>query len=186
MSAPGPKTHHILTLVGPRCAGKSSVGKALAQSTRVAWFDSDQEIAREAGEKTAADVIERMGLAEFRKLEARVLARLMQTKEPCVIATGGGAVESKAARKLLREDSYCVWLDAQPDVLAARMRADPWPRPALLGTSALDEIGELRAARLKLYQDCATARIATDKLDVAEVAKQVLKASQGHWVRGRL
>ena len=172
----------ILALVGPRCAGKSSVGRALARAAQVAWLDSDLEIAREAGEQTAKDVIDRLGLARFRKLEERALARLLKSKDPRVLSTGGGAVESNATRKLLRERSFCVWLDAQPDVLAARMRADPTPRPALLGTTAMEEIAPLRAARQALYQECAHAHIATDDLDVEQVVQRVLRASQGRWL----
>ena len=89
-----------IVLVGIMGAGKSTVGKILADRLGMQFIDADQEIERAAG-CTITDFFEKYGEVEFRKGEERVISRIL-AGEPCVLATGGGAFMSEATRLLIK------------------------------------------------------------------------------------
>ena len=68
-------------------------------------------------------------------------------------------VETPEARPLLRSRTRCVWLRAPAEILAARLAADPTPRPPLMGESALDEIPDVLARRGIHYEECSRFRV---------------------------
>jgi shikimate kinase len=121
-----PKT---VVLVGLMGAGKTSVGKRLADLFAVRFVDADKEIEQAAG-CTIADFFERFGEEEFRRGEERVIARLLRDP-PCILATGGGAFMSAETRREISSHGLSLWLKADLDVLYERVarRSD---RPLLL------------------------------------------------------
>jgi shikimate kinase len=115
----------VLALVGLRCSGKSTVGRALAARTGARFVDLDEAVAAAAGAASAAEVIEARGLEAFRDLEEATLAGVLESAtEPTVLATGGGTVERQASRERLRSRARVVWLRAPLAELRARMEAD--------------------------------------------------------------
>jgi shikimate kinase len=164
-----------IALVGYRGAGKSTVGSALAALLGAPFVDVDRELAREG--EGAGELLARVGEPEFRALELAATRRVLARPAPLVIATGGGVVETAAARALLREHAFCVWLRAPAAVLARRIARDPAFRPAL--TSAADgasEVELVRARRAPLYAEVARAEVASDAGDAATVARAILRA----------
>jgi len=139
-----------LVLVGMMGAGKSSVGKRLAQALDLPFKDADEEIERAAG-LTIPDIFALRGEAEFREGERRVIARLLDDP-PHVMATGGGAFVSAETRALMRKkDAISIWLRADPEVLARRIgRKDN--RPLLRGKDPRQVLTELLAAREPAYR----------------------------------
>jgi shikimate kinase len=140
---------HTLVLVGMMGAGKSSVGKRLAQTLDLPFKDADEEIERAAG-LTIPDIFALRGEAEFREGERRVIARLLDDP-PHVLATGGGAFINPETRALIRsKNAVSIWLKADPEVLARRVgRKDN--RPLLRGKDARQVLTELLAARESAY-----------------------------------
>ena len=140
---------HTLVLVGMMGAGKSSVGKRLAQVLDLPFKDADEEIERAAG-LTIPDIFALRGEAEFREGERRVIARLLDDP-PHVLATGGGAFVNPETRALMRtKNAVSIWLRADPEVLARRVgRKDN--RPLLRGQDARQVLAELLAARQPAY-----------------------------------
>jgi shikimate kinase len=138
-----------LVLVGMMGAGKSSVGKRLAQTLDLPFKDADDEIERAAG-LTIPDIFALRGEAEFREGERRVIARLLDDP-PHVLATGGGAFINPETRALMRsKNAVSIWLKADPEVLARRVgRKDN--RPLLRGKDARQVLTELLAARESAY-----------------------------------
>ena len=108
-----------IVLVGIMGAGKSTVGKILADRLGMRFIDADQEIERAAG-CTITDFFEKYGEVEFRKGEERVISRIL-AGEPCVLATGGGAFMSEATRLLIKKIATSVWLRVSFEVLAERL-----------------------------------------------------------------
>ena len=155
-----------LCLIGLRCSGKTQVGRELARRRGWEFGDLDDELLALARESdtfdSVGDVLARLGQPAFRALESDVLARALARPGPRVLATGGGVVEREANRELLAGVT-CVWLRAEPEVLRARMRADPSPRPPLIGTGtdadSLDEIEALLQRREPWYRAVATLEI---------------------------
>jgi len=108
-----------VVLVGIMGAGKTTVGKILADQIGIQFFDADQEIERAAG-CTITDIFERYGEEEFRRGEERVISRILDG-DPCVLATGGGAFMSQTTRLLIKKTGTSVWLRVSFEVLAKRL-----------------------------------------------------------------
>ena len=140
----------IIVLVGIMGAGKSTVGKILADRLGMRFFDADQEIERAAG-CTITDFFEKYGEVEFRKGEERVISRIL-AGEPCILATGGGAFMSEATRLLIKKMARSVWLRVSFEVLAKRLekRSD---RPLLQTTDPQQTLKALIKKRYPIYND---------------------------------
>jgi shikimate kinase len=108
-----------VTLIGLMGAGKTTVGRKLAQSLSVPFRDSDAEI-ESASRMSVPELFEAYGEPEFRALEARVIARLAG-EGPQVLATGGGAFMREETRDILREKAVTVWLKADLATLMERV-----------------------------------------------------------------
>jgi shikimate kinase len=172
-------TPQRIILIGYRATGKTATAKALAQKLAWRWFDSDAEIAKEAG-RDLATIFREDGELEFRRRESAVLRRLVR-KARVVLATGGGAILVEANRQLLKAAGPVFWLTATADVIRRRLAADgdtSRNRPALTGTDAISEVDELLASRQALYQSCADYVVATDQRTAEEVAIDILEQLQ--------
>jgi shikimate kinase len=108
-----------IVLVGLMGAGKTTVGRRLAQKLGLGFVDADAEIERAAGE-TIPEIFERHGEAAFRDGERRVIARLLEGG-PQVLATGGGAFMDETTRANIAARGISVWLRADLDVLMRRV-----------------------------------------------------------------
>jgi shikimate kinase len=138
-------------------AGKSTVGKRLANRLHLPFVDSDEEIEAAAG-LSAAEIFEQYGEADFRDGERRVIERLIDGKRK-VIATGGGAFVDPRTRELLNQRSITIWLDAPIEVLIERTsRRDT--RPLLRNDDPVGTLKRLLETRRPSYSE-AHIRIAT-------------------------
>lgn len=137
-----------IVLVGLMGAGKSTVGRRLAQRMRLPFVDADSEIEAAAG-MAITDIFERFGEPHFRDGERRVIARLIDGR-PKIIATGGGAFIQDSTRKLILEQALAVWLDAEPAVLADRVRRRD-TRPLLRGRDPEEVLRHLAQVRNPYY-----------------------------------
>jgi shikimate kinase len=117
LAALGPRS---LVLVGMMGAGKSSIGRKLAQRLNLHFVDADTEIEQAAG-MSISEIFARHGEAYFRAGEARVIARLLDGG-PQVLATGGGAFMHPQTREAIRAKAVSIWLRAEYDVLMKRIR----------------------------------------------------------------
>ncbi len=162
-----------LWLIGMMGAGKTRVGRRVAELAGVAFRDTDEEVAAEAG-CSIEEVWEIRGEAGFRELEAAAVARLASEPQ-AVIATGGGAVLVARNVAVMRATGLVVWLEASPEVLAARVGAETG-RPLLTGTDPRTRLAELLAARRARYDEAAHRRIPTDGRKPEAVAQEVWRA----------
>jgi shikimate kinase len=143
-----------IALVGMPGSGKSSIGRRLAPRLGLPFVDTDAAIEEAAGGMSIAEIFAKHGEAEFRALEARVIARLLE-QGPSVIATGGGALLNEGTRALIRDRAVSVWLKAEIPVLMRRVRRKS-DRPLLQGKDPETTLRKLLAEREPLY---AEARI---------------------------
>ena len=139
-----------IVLVGLMGVGKSTVGRRLAKKLKMKFVDADEEIERAAGMKIA-DIFDRHGEAQFRDGERRVIARLV-AGPPRVIATGGGAFIYEDTRRLILERCFAVWLDAEIEILAARVSRGR-DRPLLRGQEPLAVLADLAQRRNPIYAE---------------------------------
>ena len=161
---------HII-LVGLPGAGKSTIGRQLARRRELPFFDSDAVIEERLGEPIRS-FFEREGEAAFRNVEEETLHALMAREQPCVLATGGGAVLRDANRQRMRERGVVVYLRAQPEQLIKRLRRDT-RRPLLQTDNPLARLRALHAVREPLYREVATFTLDTCHLSASLLASKV-------------
>lgn len=168
-----------IALIGLSGTGKSTVGSLLAKALELEYRDVDREVERVSARSISSYFNGLRGSQEvvFRRLEAKVLASVLH-EGGCVIATGGGIVETEKARRLLLGEVICVWLDAPASVLAERLADDHVPRPLLEGDLMSGLEGQ-RARRERWYRDLASIHLDTSKSGPEEVCNQVLDCLEG-------
>lgn len=165
----------VLTLIGYRGCGKSTVAPVLAQQMGWKSVDADVELERRAG-KTIREIFATDGEPVFRQMEHDVLADLLG-QENLIVAAGGGAVLRRENRDLMRAAGPVVWLSAPIDVLWERIHGDPSTRarrPNLTTVGGRDEIVQLLLTREPLYGETATIVIDSGNRPVAEIVEEIL------------
>ena len=163
-------------LVGMMGAGKSSVGRPLADALGYRFVDADQVLEQAAG-RSIPEVFRIDGEAGFRELEASVLARI-SAWHSLVVATGGGVVLRRENWGHLQQ-GVVVWLDAPLPLVLERLNADPTPRPLMQASpDPARSLAELMAQRRPLYAQ-ADLQIEQDGRPAGAVAQQVLEALPG-------
>ena len=164
-----------IVLIGLMGAGKTTVGRRLAQRLDLPFVDADHEIERAAG-KSIAEIFAEDGEAFFRNGEERVIARLLNDG-PQVLATGGGAWMREATRERVRQRGISVWLKADIDVLMERVSRRPG-RPLLEQDDPRVVMERLIAERYPVY---AQADITVESADaphhvmVARIIRRLAK-----------
>lgn len=113
-------------------SGKSTVGKILADALGLAFVDLDEEIVREEG-RSIPEIFTSVGEAGFREIEFRVLKKVLGSRGAFILALGGGTVTLPRSAVLVREKTLCIWLQASPEELWARLRDEASGRPLLSG-----------------------------------------------------
>ncbi len=155
----GYRPSRSVVLVGLMGAGKTSIGRRLAQRLGLAFVDSDHEIETAAG-CTIETIFEMYGEKAFRDCERRVIGRLLE--EPVqVVATGGGAFIDPETRAQVKARGLSVWLRADLDLLLHRV-ARHANRPLLKRGDPREILAGLMAQRYPLY---AEADVTVDTRD---------------------
>jgi shikimate kinase len=129
-------------------AGKTAIGRRVASELGLPFLDSDHEI-EAASRMTVPELFERYGEAEFRGLEQRVIARILETG-PQVLSTGGGAFMNAATREAIKSHGISVWLKADIDVLMERV-SKKQNRPLLKTPDPRATMERLIAERYPVY-----------------------------------
>ena len=150
---PGPSSGRHIALIGMAGAGKSAVARRLGASSGRRVVDIDAAIIERSG-SSIPELFAAIGESGFRSLETAELEGCLASDEPLVIATGGGVVERAENLGALAARAHVVWLDADLDTLALRLRASSTVRPLLEGD--LDaNLQRLATARLAKYRAAA-------------------------------
>ena len=170
LAALGPRS---LVLVGMMGAGKSSIGRKLAQRLALPFVDADSEIERAAG-MSISDIFAKHGEPYFRSGEARVIARLLDGG-PQVLATGGGAFMHPQSREAIRAKGISIWLKAEYDVLLKRIkrRGD---RPMLKTDDPAETLRRLMEERDPVYAEADVivhSRDVPHEIIIAEIISAV-------------
>lgn len=141
-------------MVGARGAGKTTIGKVLAQALGYRFIDTDLFM-QQTSQMTVAEVVAREGWNGFRLRESQALQTVTAPKS--VVATGGGAVLASENRVFMRNHGRVIYLRAPAKVLAERLTEDPEDaqRPSLTGKPIIEEILDILASREALYQEVA-------------------------------
>lgn len=166
---------HVI-LIGYRGSGKSTVGPLLAERLGLPFVDTDEQIAKRAG-KTIAQIFEAEGEDTFRKHEHEVIAEIC-TRDPHVIAVGGGGVLDDDNIFAMHQAGAIVWLTATAKTLWKRIAADSKSqnqRPDLTFEGGLSELHKLLDARRPCYQAAADWKMDTEDVEPSESADQLVR-----------
>ncbi|MCZ8185157.1 MAG: shikimate kinase [Beijerinckiaceae bacterium] len=164
---------HVV-LVGLMGAGKTSVGRRLAQRLGLPFIDSDHAI-EESARMTIPEIFAQLGEAEFRAGERKVIARLLGEPQQ-VIATGGGAFMDAETRARIREKAVSVWLKADLAVLMRRVQKRQ-NRPLL---QTADPVATMQALIDKRYPVYAEADLSVTSMEIPheQMVQTVLETMQ--------
>ena len=144
-----PWADRTIALVGLMGAGKSTVGRRLANRLGRSFFDSDDEIEKAAG-LPVSDIFALHGEEEFRRGEHEVLKRLLNDP-PHILATGGGAYLNPETRELMRAKAVTIWLNADLETLWKRVSRRNH-RPLLRRPDAKEVLSNLFDQRRPIYE----------------------------------
>lgn len=159
-----------IVLVGPMGAGKTTVGRRLAELRGLRFIDSDHEIEARCGVDIPY-IFEKEGEAGFRRREHAVIAELTQ-RHGIVLATGGGAVMDADNRRLLAQNGFVVYLHASVEQQLYRTcRADN--RPLLQGVDRRATLENLFRLRDPLYREIADLVVATDGRHARALVREI-------------
>ena len=172
-------TTMILSLIGYRATGKTTLARLVAERLGWDWIDADTEIELRAG-KSISRIFAEDGEPAFRDIEAAVIGEFCR-RDRLVLAAGGGAPLRPDNRRAMRARGKVVWLVARPETILARMAADaatPARRPALTDRPALEEIIQLLDSREPIYRETADLIVDTEGGLPAEIAEEIIERLQ--------
>ena len=157
-------------LIGPMGAGKTTIGRRLAQARGMDFVDSDLEVEARTGVNIAF-IFEKEGEAGFRRRERQAIAELSQ-RHNLVLATGGGAVLDPDSRLWLSARGFVVYLHASIEQQIARTeRSDT--RPLLQGGNRRETLERLFLIRDPLYREIADLVLPTDGRNARTLAREI-------------
>lgn len=159
-------------LVGPMGAGKSTVGRRLAQVLQRDFVDSDQEIEQRAGASIPL-IFELESEAGFRAREKTVIAELTQ-RQNIVLATGGGAVLNPDTRRCLAGRGIVFYLCASVDEQFRRTQLDG-NRPLLQTADPRSRLAQLFEQRDPLYREVADHIVSTEDRSLKQILREMLR-----------
>lgn len=161
-----------LIFVGLMGAGKSVIGRLVAQALAIPFVDTDAEI-ESVSRMTIAELFSQYGETEFRALETRVVERLLK-QGPRVVSTGGGAFINEATRAQIKQGGLSIWLNADLDTLWDRVnRRDH--RPLLKTENPRQTLENLMIQRYPIYAE-ADLTVMSVNIRKDLMANEVLQA----------
>ncbi len=161
----------IVALIGPRGAGKTTIGRRLGETLSWPVLSTDAIVAEKAG-KSISRIVAEAGWSSFREMESVTLTEVtrrvaeLPAGQGLVLDCGGGLVLEAGNRLWLREYAWCVYLVASPEVLAARTTPDPHRPPLTELGDPVREATVTLAKREPLYRGLAQLVLETGSLGI--------------------
>lgn len=138
-----------IVLIGMMGAGKSAIGRMIAQKLKIPFVDADHEIEL-AADLSVEEIFANHGEQHFRDGECRVIERLLETS-PCILATGGGAYIQGKTRDVIQRSGISVWMNGDFEVLWDRVSRRSH-RPLLKTADPQGTLKQLMLERYPIYE----------------------------------
>jgi len=169
-----------LILIGPMGAGKTCIGRRLAERFTLDFVDADQAIVDAAG-ASIATIFEHSGEAGFRQHERQVIQQLL-AGQGRLVSTGGGAVLDPDNRAAIAQRGFVVYLRVSVAAQLERLARDR-TRPLLQRPDRVQVLHDMARARDPLYQELADLTLDTDLYTPGEATAQLVLRLATHWQR---
>ena len=164
---------HVV-LIGLPGAGKSTVGRLVAEALHAGFVDIDTILIRKEG-KPIALIFAEKGEGAFREMERKEM-EVALANQPAIIATGGGWAAQPGAIESAKAAGYVIYLKARPETATARA-VPSGTRPVLMGGDSEAQMQELLTAREPFYQQAHTT-VQTEGRNAEQVAADVVRLAQ--------
>ncbi|MDT2700844.1 shikimate kinase [Enterococcus gallinarum] len=161
-----------IVLIGFMGAGKTTIGRLLAERLQLAHVDFDDLIVESIG-MTIQDYFDRYGEAAFREKETEILTHSLTLDQ--VISTGGGIILKEENRQLLQQFPKVVYLKTEPEELLDRLKNDTVNIRPLVVSKSPAEIIDIYRPRMPLYEESATVVIDTTRKSPAEIVTEIIQ-----------
>ncbi|MBI3817211.1 MAG: hypothetical protein HY286_00855 [Planctomycetes bacterium] len=173
----------MIIFIGLRGSGKSTLGRALADSLERPFLDLDEDVERVA--KTTIAQLMKKSIEEFRKIEHECLERtILGAPESLILAVGGGAaVQAENVRFF--QFGVNIYLTCPVALIAKRIAANPGTRPPLTAEDPVSEIVQLNRQRMRTYQKLADITVSTDAT-IPEALAEVIKKLELYKISERM
>lgn len=167
-----------IILCGLPSVGKTTVGKMLAEKLAYFFIDTDDEVVRMFAAMhgkiyTCREIAQKEGLLEFRKLEQKTILGLKYNHH-CLIATGGGTVESLANIYVLQYMGNIIYLRTRPEAILERLLQSGIP-PYLDANNPVGSFKKLAEKRCSLFEQTYSLVIDTDGLTPEEISEKAFE-----------
>ena len=164
-----------ICIMGLMGSGKSIIGKDLSTDLNLKFYDSDKEIELKT-KKSIIELFEEKGESYFRDIEEKICTELL-TLDNCVISLGGGSIINKKIRKIIKQNSYSIYLEVKLKNLLVRLRSSK-KRPLLNeNINKKETLENIYNDRRKFYEKADfIVNNNNDKFQVIEKIKTALKS----------
>jgi len=169
-----------LILIGPMGAGKTCIGRRLAERFTLDFVDADQAIVDAAG-ASIPTIFEHSGEAGFRQHERQVLQAVLDGRNQ-LVSTGGGAVLDAGNRATIARRGFVVYLRVSVAAQLERLARDR-TRPLLQRPDREQVLHEMAALRDPLYRELADLTLDTDLYTPADATAQLVLRLAAQWQR---
>ncbi|KAF3981625.1 MAG: shikimate kinase AroK [Methylococcales symbiont of Hymedesmia sp. n. MRB-2018] len=169
------KSAENIYLIGLMGAGKTTIGRQLAKSLQLPFYDSDKAIEEQTGVDIAT-IFEYEGEKGFRTREQKMINELTQLSG-IVLATGGGVILKESNRQMLKNNGFMVYLQCSVDKILQRTKRDR-KRPLLHTDDPRKTIETLFAEREHFYLSCSDFQIETSSMQSNVVVQKILNEYQ--------
>lgn len=160
-----------MILIGFMGAGKTTVGKALAERCGMPLLDTDQLITEKAG-MAIPEIFDHCGEDGFRRIESEVLTELLEHTDHTVISVGGGLPLREENRAVLSQLGTVVYLDVSEETVWNRLK-DETDRPLLQVENVSEKIREMLIYRRPVYEQAAHFKVCVDGKSPKQIAAEL-------------
>lgn len=160
-----------IMLVGFMGAGKSTIGELISRMLNLEFIDTDREIEKELG-MPISDIFKTAGEKAFREIETTILKKV-QGKSGTIVACGGGIILNEENRKILKENTFVIWLKCPLAICLER--SDNGKRPLLNNPDVLSFAGKLLGEREPFYNEVADMVIETNGAYTQSIAEDIVR-----------
>jgi len=165
------KLRKTVAFVGMMGAGKSTIGRVVAQKLNAPFLDSDSEIEL-AANMSVNEIFSRDGETFFRDRELQIIKRLLET-EICILSTGGGAFVNEEIRKVMSYYGMSLWLNVDLDLLWARVKSKE-SRPLLKTQNPFGALRDIFEKRQSIYALADATIMAERGLSIEQMSNRVI------------
>ena len=174
-----PANKKTIILIGMMGAGKTTTGFTLAQRLNIKFIDSDREIEK-AENASIVDIFNTKGEEYFKKLERKIISKILNTHQPQVLSIGGNAFDDESIRALIKERAISVFLDVEFDTLLERVKRKN-TRPLLEQGNKGEILKDLYDKKIPIYRE-ADITVNTTYLN-RDTAINVIMGSISQYIR---